>query len=1444
MVDNVMTYIRKPVSVVVAALMAALLVPVVPQMPQALAKDTQAASSDFVGTADANGFIVSGILNNHAAGDVTFEQAFTGDQVKKAFGGDALEKLAKPDVAASDETLMKAAQAAAEAAVSKDAKADAEANAKADLATKTAGWDADAQKAAEGQAKDLFEGAAYQTVAKEKALKQATEKLEKDDPSATDPSVELKKNPDSSFAMQVTLGDPTWTASAVDVLVEKGSVVAAFNAEGLTWSFGDDFQLAFGTVGSTDPLVAKDTTAGKSDARTIQVLKEGTTELSVPFTYNWLVAGASYSYTYAYSYGYTPHYSFDAGSYTYEYVCTYKDSEGNSQTFDDVVRDASLGDDKLIGDEAGQSDIEVPSASGEGVFECSYDPQTGKEPLADAYTYNLEVTNLFAEASLEARTHSFEGVASESNFGSFTYHDPAKTIDAFAPGDFADDASALGFLGEPTIGTTNGFEVAYDAAVGKLTVTPKNATAPEGEDVTVTWTLPDETAITHTVHAVVNKLTIEYDAIEQPFRLLGSQEEHVLKVANDNVRATIKGATTNDDGTFDEITADYYGSAQLNSYDGQGSAKQDPSVAFEINNAAANTFANYEIVDLESVGVLAMETLSWGKTELTLSAKNGTTPVTLSSENATTQWINTIPEAAWEKHGLAYATKGVPADKEAFTSSTLSGGDGTHGVEMYGMDGDGIVCEVTGITYMLDTQAPILTGAQASAPQKAATFGSILFGDTFVKVDLSVVDEAKQNKKDSQDPLTVVKASGVKSPETKAWYTDDENGQADIKADLQGEAPLYSFTIQGDKDVSTSSIKVQAVDNAGNVLDTTADKSRDIPIEYSRLVADASKPEIDIVWDTYQAYNGHYYNTNRTMTLTINEEFFNYVVDYMNDQVITTVSQDGQAVIAVHPSDFTEVSKNVWQYTLSFTVDADWDVTTPTIYDIVGRSASVEGDTFTVDKTTPTMDVSFDNNNAANGNYYNAARTATLTVTEHNFSGDLINITPSANAGNGDTTGSPSISGWTSAGDVHTATVTFPGEGVYSMTADGADLATNVLASYSCPEFVVDTIKPTITIEGIENANAYPASIPAQPGVAVHDTNIGASPTCSVKQVGYSVLKGTQSAEDNNVYEATAQASTTATDYTKTYANPSHEVDNDGVYTMVVEVSDLAGNTDNKAVTWSVNRFGSTYVVSAPTSKMLNEYLQTKSLQDVEVTEINPSGVADDSKIAVELTKDTSNKTLTKDQDYRLSSAEPNGWYEYTYTVGKNNFNADGMYRVLFHSEDKAGNKSENTMQGKSDDRTRAVELSFVVDDTAPICGFVGLQNGGIYEEISHQASVSIDDNLKLDHAEIKVNGEKVSELNAEALKGSDVHAFELTESPDKQQVEVVAYDAAGNNSETLVATEILVTTNPFLLWWNNKLLVIATIVGGIALIALAATGITFFVRKRKASLPSTSKAA
>src|SRR5699024_4976833 len=111
-----------------------------------------------------------------------------------------------------------------------------------------------------------------------------------------------------------------------------------------------------------------------------------------------------------------------------------------------------------------------------------------------------------------------------------------------------------------------------------------------------------------------------------------------------------------------------------------------------------------------------------------------------------------------------------------------------------------------------------------------------------------------------------------------------------------------------------------------------------------------------------------------------------------------------------------------------------------------------------IDITAPAVSIYYDLNNPVNGRYYNAARTATVVVSERNFDEALFTF----NVTNTDGT-QPYISEWThSTGNgvsdetTHTCQVVFSADGDYTFTADVSDLAGNHASYGQTDEFTID----------------------------------------------------------------------------------------------------------------------------------------------------------------------------------------------------------------------------------------------------------------------------------------------------------------------------------------------------------------------------------------------------
>ena len=73
-------------------------------------------------------------------------------------------------------------------------------------------------------------------------------------------------------------------------------------------------------------------------------------------------------------------------------------------------------------------------------------------------------------------------------------------------------------------------------------------------------------------------------------------------------------------------------------------------------------------------------------------------------------------------------------------------------------------------------------------------------------------------------------------------------------------------------------------------------------IDVANLVAQTTAPTISASWDTTAAHNGSYYNTNRTLTLTVHAPFFEYTQQYLGNHAMASITKDGAGWKTVTPA--------------------------------------------------------------------------------------------------------------------------------------------------------------------------------------------------------------------------------------------------------------------------------------------------------------------------------------------------------------------------------------------------------------------------------------------------------------------------------------------------------------------------------------------------------------
>jgi hypothetical protein len=634
-----------------------------------------------------------------------------------------------------------------------------------------------------------------------------------------------------------------------------------------------------------------------------------------------------------------------------------------------------------------------------------------------------------------------------------------------------------------------------------------------------------------------------------------------------------------------------------------------------------------------------------------------------------------------------------------------------------------------------------------------------------------------------------------KKPLSRVKDTDDEDGQVD------NDVPCYSgvatvklyakekwldscnsvATIKRDGDVvySTSwnnkteedgnthtseyrltedgeyTITYKLSDKVGHSVNSTEDKV--IKFYYDSTPPKFSAP---IANDDVKPKNEKYYNQARVITVPVAEANMTYCK--------VNVTKGNEADVKVDYPDFSskKLEKNV---VITFDKDGTYDFTV-TVEDKGGASVTSDpyGE-FVIDTTKPEVkNVTFNNNNVKNGMYYNSARVASINIADKNLGKDAVTVNPTLAK---DGAALPPVKLGGGKGDSNIANMSFTADGTYEYTVQVEDLAGNVSDPYTVKKFIIDTTAPEVKFSGVENFSANNGTV--APVAVYTDKNMDMD-SAVVTLVG---------ANHGEVNLGTTPVKT-ENGFTLNIEDFEHKKEVDDLYTLDVKASDLAGNTSIQKLVFSVNRFGSVFVLGDGT-KALNEKYYVNKPQDVVVTEIN----VDDLILRdVSVTRDGSLSKLSNERDYVVSKqGNDESWKTYTYNVGRANFTKDGVYSVSIYTKDRATNVQDN--------KSRDAEIEFAVDATAPSIVVAGIEDGGIYEEEKHQFNIDVTDNMGLVDMTVYNNGKTLKTYTGKQIEADgNLETITLSESDKTHNITLVATDVAGN-TQTVQFKDILVST-------------------------------------------------
>ncbi len=587
------------------------------------------------------------------------------------------------------------------------------------------------------------------------------------------------------------------------------------------------------------------------------------------------------------------------------------------------------------------------------------------------------------------------------------------------------------------------------------------------------------------------------------------------------------------------------------------------------------------------------------------------------------------------------------------------------------------------------------------------------------------------------------------------------------------EEDTHTATISFLKDAAYE-LEITYTDEAGNKNDGVDTGRAAAPWNF---VVDTTPPVLTVSYDNNAPFTRSCYQQRRTATVQIREANF--------DPEKVNVMIKNSSGSAPTPGKWTRKQDGdgkgpVYTATIAFETDGDYTVRM-SCTDLAGNRASeihfaagtTDGEAFTIDGTDPVVTVNYDNNEAENELYFKEPRTVTVTVEEHNFDPDLVDLNLNFLA-DGEEKTMPAVT-WRHEGDIHTAKIACLSDGAYELDIAARDLAGNRSdnadfgSSAAAKKFTIDRTMPDVQILGVDDGYSYRGAV--EPEVHLYDRNFS-DYEISLTRTRFDEID----ADVTDLFFTERELSGQGADLSCRAIERARE--NDGIYTLRLRAADLAGNEREEEVSFSVNRFGSVYVYSDYLTSLIRDggvYTQ-KVEKDLVITEYNADRLREGS-LLIDITRDARPVTnvicnVSPDPGRRFR-ASGQGWHEYRYTIDKSNFVQDGIYKISLSSEDEAGNKPDNT-------EATGMDILFRVDATAPeITGNVindRIRASGKDGDFEY----TVFDTMGLRSVEVYVDGTPFGEK-----------ITDFTEDPNYYSAVITLEGAAAGANVRLVATDL-----------------------------------------------------
>ena len=696
-----------------------------------------------------------------------------------------------------------------------------------------------------------------------------------------------------------------------------------------------------------------------------------------------------------------------------------------------------------------------------------------------------------------------------------------------------------------------------------------------------------------------------------------------------------------------------------------------------------------------------------------------------------------------------------------------------------------------------------------------------------VVVGISVTEPSPGNSYAGLKDVTyTVYRDGIETQAGSLYHFSKEEPQLnDLKKSYDD---AHALTILAkDNNSNDVLLKIKAVDNAGNQT-----------VKEERLSIDITKPRVTLSFDNNRVENEFYFKENRTATITVEER--NFSQDAFKILITDPAGGKDGRLLEVERDSFRKVSgsgdSTRWESRIYFNKDGDYqlsitgeDMAGNAMEELVYAEGTQAALDFTVDKTAPVLSVSYDNNTANHEFYYKEGRRAEISIEEKNFRSDLVDYSVLKDGGReGHGSALSSFSGGEGRGVSelhHQASISYEEDGDYQFNIRVKDLAGNEALAYPEDHFVIDRTAPGLTISDILNESANKGEV--SPKISYGDRYLDQD-ALSLKLVGevhgehelshqqggsisiartdalnLPMQKSMEETESPKQKEEEKegivyQSSAGGEEGNLSFQNFPEEPDTDDVYRLSAKIVDMAGNETTEELWFSVNRFGSTYLLSDRAKALQGTY--QKEGEEILISEINADEVLSS---ALTLYRNEEKHALSEGAEYQTTRSGGNGkWYRGDYLIKKDNFDKEGLYHLQISSQDKAGNLAS------TEQTERGAELRFGIDRTPPRILLSNVDNQGVYRGDVLDLDLSVQDNLWLEQVDATVDGtEELSWKDKSLQEAVAKDSFPLQISGEKgkrHKLLVVARDAAGNESRKEVS-DFVITNNPLLRLISQK---------------------------------------